>query len=164
VEPSTTLSSSVKPQKLSSYRNSLYNTQRVVISDNNSHTRLLDQKIEIVTQGLQPFYKKILNERLSDKNATTICDYIISNKHQNNVGIHNIKLKIQTLVNFSEFIGSSKVLSKESKDITKDDVQMFLERYRKDDPLHKWIGTYNLKYIILSQFFKWLHDPDNPEK
>ena len=30
VEPSTTLSSSVKPQKLSSYRNSLYNTQRVI--------------------------------------------------------------------------------------------------------------------------------------
>jgi hypothetical protein len=57
-------------------------------------------------------------------------------------------------------------LSKEFTEITKDDVQMFLERYRKDekdDPVHKWIGTYNLKYIILLQFFKWLHDPDNPD-
>jgi integrase len=43
---------------------------------------------------------------------------------------------------------------------------MFLERYRKDemaDPLHKWIGTYNLKLVILLQFFKWLYDPDNPD-
>ena len=57
-------------------------------------------------------------------------------------------------------------MSKESVDITKHDVQMFLDRYRKDesvDPLHKWIGTYNLNLIILSQFFKWLSDPDNPE-
>jgi integrase len=167
VETSTSLSSSVKPQKLSPHRNSLYNTQRVVLSDNNnSHTTLLDRKIEMVTQGLQPFYKKILKKRLSDKNAITVCNYIISNKRQNNVGSHNIKLKIQTLVYFSEFIGTSKVLSKESKDIVRDDVHMFLEHYRKDekdDPLHKWIGTYNLKYIILSQFFKWLHDPDNPD-
>ena len=127
------------------------------MSDNNSHTRLLDRKIEMVTQDLQPFYKNMLKERLSDKNAATVCNYIISNKRQNNIGIHNVKLKIQTLVNFSEFIGTSKVLS---KDITKDDVHMFLERYRKDendDPLHKWIGTYNLKYIVLS------HDPDNPD-
>jgi hypothetical protein len=72
VEASTMLSSSVKPQKLSSYRNSCYNTQRVVMGDKNSHTRLLDRKIEMVTQGLQPFYKKILKKRLSDKNAITV--------------------------------------------------------------------------------------------
>jgi hypothetical protein len=141
VESSTTLSSSVKP-KSSSYRNSLYNTHRVVMGDKNSHTTQLDRKIEMVTHGLQPFYKKILKERLSDKNVAIVCDYIISNKRQNNVGIHNVKLKIQTLVNFSEFIGMHKVLSKEFRDITKDDVHMFIERYRKDekdDPLHKWV-------------------------
>jgi hypothetical protein len=51
-------------------------------------------------------------------------------------------------------------------DIIKDDVQMFLEYYRKDeraDPLHKWICTYNLKLVVLLQFFKWLYDPDNPD-
>ena len=73
----------------------------------------------MVTQGLQPFYKKILKERLSDKNAATVCDYIISNKRQNNVGIHNVKLKIQTLVNFSEFIGLSKVLARNPKTLQK---------------------------------------------
>src|SRR5919202_925605 len=157
---------SVKQQGLSN-RNSLYSTPRIAISsNNNSSISILDRKVDLVTMDLQPYYKKMLRERISNENALTICDYIISNKRQNNVGSHNVKLKIQTLINFSEFIGTSKVLSKESTDFTKDDVHMFLERYRKDeraDPLHKWIGTYNLKYIILSQFFKWLHDPDNPD-
>jgi integrase/recombinase XerD len=26
--------------------------------------------------------------------------------------------------------------------------------------LHKWIGSYNTKLVILSRFFKWLHYPD----
>jgi len=86
----------------------------------------LDRKIDLVTEGLEPGYKKMLNERLSNNNANTVCDYIISSKRENNIGTHNIKLKIQTLVNFSEFIGTSKVLSKESTDFIKDDVQMFL--------------------------------------
>ena len=96
----------------------------------------------------------MLKEKLSNNNANTVCDYIISNKRESNIGSHNVKLKIQTLVNFSEFIGTNKVLSMESTDITKDDVQMFLERYRKDDsadPLHKWIGTYNLKLMNFIQ-------------
>ncbi len=168
---STAPSSVVKQQGLSSSRNSIHSTHTIVMisnNNNNNGTSTLDRKIDLVTEGLQPFYKKILKKRLSNKNknAATVCDYILSNKRENNVGSHNIKLKIQTLVNFSEFIGTNKVLSKESTDVTKDDVRMFLERYRKDewtDPLHKWIGTYNLKLIVLLQFFKWLHDPDNPD-
>src|SRR5919202_224298 len=116
---------SVKQQGLSN-RNSLYSTPRIAISsNNNSSISILDRKVDLVTMDLQPYYKKMLREMISNENALTICDYIISNKHQNNVGIHSVKLKIQTLVNFSEFIGTSKVLSKESKDITKDDVHMF---------------------------------------
>jgi integrase/recombinase XerD len=39
----------------------------------------------------------------------------------------------------------------------------FLYKFRKTedrDPLHKWIGTYNLKHEILRQFFTWLNDPN----
>ena len=114
----------------------------------------MDRKIDLVTEGSEPCYKKMLKERLLKNNANTVCDYIISSKRENNIGIHNIKLKMQTLVSFSEFIGTSKALNKDSTDITRDDVQMFLERYRKDDsadPLHKWIGTYNLKLMNFIQ-------------
>jgi integrase len=45
---------------------------------------------------------------------------------------------------------------------TQEDVAIFLDAVRKpesDDPLHKWIGTYNFYVIILKRFFKWFtHD------
>ena len=42
--------------------------------------------------------------------------------------------------------------------LTKDDIMRLLDALRKPeekDPLHKWIGTYNLYVIILKKFFKW---------
>ena len=39
----------------------------------------------------------------------------------------------------------------------------FLDSYHKAenvDPLHKWIGTYNLYRMHLMRFFKWLYYPD----
>jgi integrase len=47
--------------------------------------------------------------------------------------------------------------------MSREDVLCYLDRCRKpenEDPLHKWIGSYNTKRIILSRFFKWLHYPD----
>jgi hypothetical protein len=47
--------------------------------------------------------------------------------------------------------------------MTRDDVLCYLDKYRKpenEDPLHKWIGTYNIRRVILSRFFKWLHYPE----
>jgi integrase/recombinase XerD len=53
--------------------------------------------------------------------------------------------------------------------MTKDNVLCYLDKCRKpetEDPLHKWIGSYNIKFITLSRFFKWLHYPDidNPKR
>lgn len=45
------------------------------------------------------------------------------------------------------------------------DVLSFLDSIRKPegvDPMHKWIGTYNLYNTILTRFFKWLYSPDIP--
>ena len=47
--------------------------------------------------------------------------------------------------------------------MTRDDVLSYLDKCRKlenQDPLHKWIGSYNTKLTVLSRFFKWLHYPD----
>jgi hypothetical protein len=49
------------------------------------------------------------------------------------------------------------------KHMDRDDVLAFLDSYRKtdaSDPLHKWIGTYNLYRTVFITFFKWLHYPD----
>jgi hypothetical protein len=40
--------------------------------------------------------------------------------------------------------------------ITRDEIISFLNSYRKtdtSDPLHKWIGTYNIARLILMRFF-----------
>jgi hypothetical protein len=64
---------------------------------------------------------------------------------------------IDILTKFSNF------KNKPFKDNTKADVNEYLESYRRTDttdPLHKWIGTYNLYRIHLMRFFKWLYYPD----
>ena len=40
---------------------------------------------------------------------------------------------------------------------------MFLDHYRKlenDDPMHKWINTYNSNRSVVFRFFKWLQYRD----
>jgi hypothetical protein len=43
------------------------------------------------------------------------------------------------------------------------DKKVALDSFRKpeaSDPLHKWIGTYNLKRDVIVKFFKLLYYPD----
>lgn len=52
--------------------------------------------------------------------------------------------------------------------MTRDEILVYLHSIRKPDmldPLHKWIGTYNLKRTILLRFFKWLYySNEEPKK
>jgi integrase/recombinase XerD len=44
----------------------------------------------------------------------------------------------------------------------REDIISILDSRRRadeDDPMHKWIGTYNLYLTVLTRFFKWLHNP-----
>jgi hypothetical protein len=52
-------------------------------------------------------------------------------------------------------------------DITRQDIIDFLDSYRKPesvDPLHKWMGTYEVYRIALMGFFRWLYAPDLPHR
>jgi integrase len=47
--------------------------------------------------------------------------------------------------------------------MSRNEIVSFLESFRKpegSDPLHKWIGTYNIYRMHLLRFFKWLYYPD----
>ena len=49
----------------------------------------------------------------------------------------------------------------------RDDIISFLETYRKSeasDPMHGWVGTYNIYRMHLIRFFKWLHYPKKRPK
>jgi hypothetical protein len=54
------------------------------------------------------------------------------------------------------------------KQLDRKDILAFLDSLRKSeiaDPLHRWIGTYNLYRVHLIRFFKWLFSPNlEPDK
>ena len=89
----------------------------------------------------------------------TISEYIIAMKREINPRLNTIRTIIQFLSELSKTVG----IEKRFQDMTRDDILLYLDRNRKlenDDPLHKWIGSYNVKRNILSKFFKWLYYPN----
>ena len=124
------------------------------------------KKIALATEGFTSSIRRfgtILRDRseLSSENALTICDYIIAMKREVNPRHNTIKTTIQFLAELSKTVG----IDKKFNDMmaTNEDVLLYLDSCRKtenDYPLHKWIGTYNIKRIILFRFFKWLQYPD----
>ena len=46
--------------------------------------------------------------------------------------------------------------------MTREDIIAYLNSIRKDeteDPLNKWIGTYNLYLVCITRFFRWTYNP-----
>ncbi|MFL6404784.1 MAG: hypothetical protein ACJ71M_15055 [Nitrososphaeraceae archaeon] len=136
---------------------------------NDNHLALLERKISLATEGFttDKFCELILRDRsrLSDENALTICDYIIAMKREVNPRLSYKKYTIQFLSELSRAVG----LGKKFIDMIRDDVLSYLDKCRKtenEDPLHKWIGSYNIRLVILSRFFKWLHylDVEDPKR
>jgi len=118
---------------------------------------IIDRKISLATEGLQRYVKNWLASKTSNENALTISEYVLLLTRDINPSQNYKKIQIQTLVELSDYLQQ-----KSFKQLTTEDVLSFLDKFRKTedkDPLHKWIGTYNLKREILRQFFTWLNDP-----
>ncbi|HYV51754.1 MAG TPA: hypothetical protein VE971_00535, partial [Candidatus Eisenbacteria bacterium] len=121
---------------------------------------LLEKKIILATDGIMTkFSESTLRDKLSKENALAVADYIIAMKREINPRLNYIKSTIQFLSELSRVIG----IEKHFVDMTRDDILFYLDKCRKpenEDPLHKWIGSYNLKRITLMRFFKWLYYPN----
>src|SRR5215469_11907308 len=118
----------------------------------------IGRKISFATEGLQPYVENWLRIKTSNYNALTISEYVLSLRREINPSQNYTRMQIQALVELSEY---SK--QKPFEQMTRDDVLSFLYKFRKtenSDPLHKWIGTYNIKHEILRQFFTWLNGPN----
>jgi hypothetical protein len=139
---------------------SIITTNSSLSSDNN--TMMIEKKIENATEGLSySCFNHLSNvvRPASRQNALTICDYISSLKSEVNPSDHYRKDAIMLLCKLSVLFKNTKLF----KEITREDLLSFLDSYRKTesaDPLHKWIGTYNIYRIHLMRFFKWLYSPD----
>ena len=125
---------------------------------------ILDRKIDETTAGLSAAYNNKLHS-LSKENTSTIIDYIAAIKIEVNPSDHYRRDLIELLCKFSKYNDND---NKPFKLLTRSDIIAFLETFRKtetQDPLHKWIGTYNIYRMHLMRFFKWLYSPHiEPDK
>jgi hypothetical protein len=123
---------------------------------------LLDRKIEECTANLPLSVTKQLFS-ISKNNAATIVRYIDVMKTEVNPAPNYRKNIVLLLCKFSNY-HKNKLLT----EISRNDIITFLDSLRKietQDPMHKWIGTYNLFRNDLFRFFKWLYSPDiDPDK
>jgi hypothetical protein len=138
---------------------------RPIITTTSSITTALDtiteRRIESITEGLPSQRLNFLHRMLpaNKENVLTICDYISSLKSEINPSDNYRRDTIVSLCTFSTFFKNAKPF----KEIAREDVLSFLDSFRKIesvDPLHEWIGTYNLYRIHLMRFFKWLYSPN----
>jgi integrase len=89
-------------------------------------------------------------------NEDIINEYIDALQTEINLSDNYKKINRNTLTRLSRFHNSSKLFI----NMKREDILSYLNSLRKpDDPLHKWIGTYNLHVANLVRFFKWLCNP-----
>jgi integrase len=117
----------------------------------------MERKIEETSAGLQVAFARHLSS-ISKDNAITIIEYIAAMKSEANLSDNYRRDIIEVLCRFSRFNNN-----KHFKGLKRANIIAFLETFRRtetQDPMHKWIGTYNLFRIHLLRFFKWLYYPD----
>jgi integrase len=129
----------------------------------NCDYHVLNRKFDLATAGLPSFIIKDITHNVSPENALTIVEYVLAMKIEANISDKYKSHTIQTLSLLSKFTRNIPFAQ-----MTRENVLFYLDSFRKADsldPLHKWIGTYNLRRIVLSRFFKWLYYPkDEPNK
>jgi integrase len=135
-------------------------TAEALTRSNDLH--LLERKIILATEGFTSrFSESILRDRnrLYQEKALVVAEYILAMKREVNPRPNYIQYTIQFLAELSRLID----IGKKFIDMTREDILCYLDKCRKpenSDPLHKWIGSYNIKRITLMRFFKWLYYPN----
>jgi hypothetical protein len=118
----------------------------------------LEKRIESLTACALPYYNSIFKDlyQANRKNAEILCDFISTEYTNQNIKTSTKLTHIKVICWFSKYLDH-----KNFQLVTRDDIIDYLGSMRKSetqDPTHKWIGTYNTRQMILSKFFRWLHN------
>ena len=128
---------------------------------------MLKSQIEIpdrvgrICEGLIPYFKELV-VRTGENNSSTIVDFLLAIRIENNISLSTKSNYIVTISFLSSFHKN-----KLFKQMIRDDILSFLDSFRKQevsDPLHRWIGTYNNHRVHLIRFFRWLYYPNLEQK
>lgn len=102
---------------------------------------LLERRIESAVEGLGSHFLKLIRN-MSPENIDLTVNFILTMKAEYNISDYHKKNLILAISKLSTFHRN-----KPFKEFSRADVLIFLDSFRKTeaaDPLHKWIGTYNL--------------------
>ena len=95
-------------------------------------------------------------------NIDLICKFTSAAKTEANISDNYRGIYLSLLCWLSRFHNDM-----DFRKMKKNDIIEYLDHLRKDevtDPLHRWIGTYNLYIVTLTRFLKWFYHPDLPAK
>lgn len=111
----------------------------------------------------KPYIKKLLFSLMNicPYNVQTICSYISAEQTECGIRESTKEGKIKCLVRLSAHLNH-----KNFTHMGKADILSYLNSLKKSesvDPAHKSIGTYNGRQMILLKFFRWLHNPNEPD-
>ncbi len=105
---------------------------------NNNSTSIMsnERKISLATEGLQRSVKNWLRIKTSNENALAISEYVLLLRREVNPSQNYTKIQNQALVELSEYLKQ-----KPFKQLTTEDVLLFLDKFRKtedkDPPVHE---------------------------
>jgi hypothetical protein len=88
---------------------------------NHTTTMIINRKISLATEGLQPYIENWLRIKTSNKNALAISEYVLSLRREINPSPNYTRMQIQALVELSEYSGQ-----KPFEQLTMEDVLLFL--------------------------------------
>lgn len=94
-------------------------------------------------------------------NVEIICRYLLAEQNEINIKPSTKEGKLKCLIRLSDFHRHKSYTA-----MTKADVLAYLNSFRKsiaDDPVQRWIGTYNGRQMILTKFFRWLYNQEEPD-
>jgi integrase/recombinase XerD len=127
---------------------------------------LFERKLETAVDGLSPYFRKCILNFLPE-NTKLVVDFINSELQYNNTRVLTKKNKIQAVDEFTKFLRKKYGHEIPLKQVGREDFEDFQSSKRKnenEDPLHKWVGTYNQFLRSLKPFFKYVYYPDLPPK
>jgi site-specific recombinase XerD len=107
-------------------------------------------------------FQHLFLKQPTDKDRELLADFIISSYHEQNITGATKHIYIHSLVYLSKYLRHKKSF----QDMTAHDVVEgylnSLKRAIEADPEQRWIGTFNLRAMIISKFFKYLTQPQLP--
>jgi hypothetical protein len=100
--------------------------------------------------------------KANPENGQILFDYITTELTEKNISDNTRDWKIKILT----WLSNAHEHSKSYRKMTKADILLHLNALRKPidkDPEKKWIGTYNNRVLVLTNFFRWLYNPEESD-